>query len=116
MMETISKKYIQVISNSNNTNYILINFYYYKSEDKKGYYLSIQPIHREEKEGRVYTEFMGFSGYKYFLLEVARKSKKAENQAKDIINNNYIYEGMLKQVLEENNLMLVNENDMLIKF
>lgn len=49
MMTTIFKKDVEVTSNSN-TNYVTIHFYYYKSESgKKGYYISIQPIYREEK-------------------------------------------------------------------
>lgn len=115
-METICKKDIKVSNSNNNINYISIHFYYYKNENGcKGYYLSMQPIHKEKRDGLTYTEFMGFSGYKLLVCEVARKSKKAESQAKDIINN-YIYEGMLNQVLEENNLILADENDISIKF
>ena len=115
-MTTIFKKDVEVTSNSN-TNYVTIHFYYYKSESgKKGYYISIQPIYREEKDGLVYTEFRGFSGYKLLVLEVTRKSKKAENQAKDIINNTHSYGRLLQQVLEENDLTLVNTNDTYLTF
>lgn len=61
-----------------------INLYYtkggfsYLSDQtiERGYYLSIVPVKREEKNGIVMTSFTAYSGCKHLVLPVKRQSDK----------------------------------------
>lgn len=50
-------------------------------EDKHGYTLTVIPVIREKRNGYVVERAKSYTGYKKFLLEVSRKSKKAEEEA-----------------------------------
>lgn len=49
--------------------------------DKRGYSLFVIPVIREQREGYMVERTKSYTGYKKFLLEVGRKSKKAEQEA-----------------------------------
>lgn len=55
-------------------------------EDKRGYYATVR---RVERKNGMYS-FTLFDGRKIFLKEVKRKSKKAEAEAEQIMNDNYM--------------------------
>lgn len=60
------------------------NYFTYKNE-KRGYYLSISPVYRRESTPGITLEsYCAFSGIKVLLLEVQRKSNKAEAEAEAI--------------------------------
>lgn len=48
---------------------------------KRGYYLMVVPVKREERDGIVIESFTAYSGAKMLLKEVQRKNKKAEQEA-----------------------------------
>ena len=54
--------------------------------DRRGYYTTIR---RVERKNGLYS-FTLFDGRKFFLKEVKRKSKKAESEAEQIMNDNYM--------------------------
>lgn len=56
------------------------NYFTYKSEPR-GYYLSVSPVQRSTRDGIGFVSYTAFSGVKMLLLEVSRKSKKAEAEA-----------------------------------
>lgn len=53
-----------------------VNVFTYKNE-QRGYFVSVVPVKRE----RGFESFVAFSGYKQCVVNVARKSKKAEQEA-----------------------------------
>lgn len=55
-----------------------INYFTYKNE-KKGYYVSIAPITRNECDGCATVRIRVFSGLKMLLKEISRKSRKSFN-------------------------------------
>lgn len=58
-----------------------INYFTYKT-DPRGYWLSIRPVQIERRERSIIVEsYPLFSGVRRFLLEVKKKSAKAEEQA-----------------------------------
>lgn len=78
---------------------------YYKLggyNQKRGYYLSVQPIERSEhktEDGSAYfiETFAAFTGYYTLLFEVSRQSKKHEAEAEKKAFN------ILPQILERFN-------------
>lgn len=56
------------------------NYFTYKQEPR-GYYIHVSPVLREDRGGCVMESYAAFSGIKDCLLEVARKSNKAEAEA-----------------------------------
>ena len=87
------KIYIKATGNAGQeVNYIKVEFYYskggmnymtYKNE-KRGYYISVTPVKREDRGSYCMESYVGFSGFKDCLLEVTRQSKKAEETAREI--------------------------------
>lgn len=59
----------------------------YGGTTKRGYYLSVMPVTRENRNGYILESYTGFSGVKQLLKEVSRKSAKAEAAAEEIAKN-----------------------------
>ena len=85
------KKFIALKENRN-ANFLRIETHYslggyncftHKTEPR-GYYLSVSPVQRYERDGVSFESYTAFSGVKLLLLEVSRKSKKAEEAAEKI--------------------------------
>ena len=59
---------------------------------RRGYYLTITPVVREENDGYVMERTTAFTGGRFFLndKEISRKSKKAEAEARAKITDDYI--------------------------
>lgn len=53
-------------------------------EEKRGYTLVVTPVKREQRDGYTVERTSVYSGYKMFLLEVGRKSKKSLEKAIDM--------------------------------
>ena len=83
-----------------------MNYWTYKTE-KRGYWLSVSPVSIERGNGYTSEGFIPFSGTKWFLKEVKRKSAKAEAEAIKIAE-----QGMkrcIDYVLQQNGLELAEE-------
>ena len=100
--------YIKVKAVAGSVNYIRIdldyskggyNYFTYKQE-ARGYYIHVSPV---EKNGYMET-YVGFSGVKACLLEVTRKSNKAEAEAMEIFQE--VKDKYIDFILEKNNLTL----------
>ena len=62
--------------------------YFTSKNEPRGYYVSVSPVQREERENGIIIEsFTAFSGTKMLLLETKRKSDKAYSQAVELSKN-----------------------------
>lgn len=86
------KKFIELKENETRNNFLKIetaynlggyNVFTHKAE-ARGYYLSVSPVERSTREGITFESYTAFSGVKIYLLEVTRKSKKAEERAEQL--------------------------------
>lgn len=76
-----------------------INYFTYETE-KRGYYLRVCPVDKSENM----IGFVAFSGIKKLLVEVARKNKKAEEQAEALVKDHL--ENLVNYVCAKNNIIL----------
>ena len=74
---------------------------------KRGYYLHVTPVTRENRGSYVMESFTAFSGYKQLISEVTRKSAKAEAQAEAEAAE--IMDLMISRVCQKNGLELAQE-------
>ena len=79
-----------------------MNYFTYERE-ARGYYLSVSPV---ERSGNM-ESYTAFSGNKVCLLEVARRSKSAEEKAKALINK-YL-KSLVEHVCVKNQIILEEE-------
>lgn len=90
------KYYIPLTCNPDIATHLLIETYYdlggrnvwTGAEQKRGYYLRITPVTRENKYGCTMESFTAFTGAKVLLKSVSRQSKKAEREAEQIAELN----------------------------
>ena len=86
------KKYIALKPNTStksNANYLKIELYYSLGgynpftgkPEGRGYYLSVSPVETSNRDGIDFESYAAFTGSKICILEVTRKSKKAEENA-----------------------------------
>lgn len=99
-MEYREKKYLKLKPNNQKVTDLKVEVYYslggynyftYKKEPR-GYYLSVSPVERAEYGNGFSMEgYRAFSGYKFLIEEVTRKSEKgfkaAVEKAKGMENN-----------------------------
>ena len=111
------EKYYAVKNNDSKTTHIKVEVYYslggmnyftYKTE-RRGYYLSVCPVTIEERDGWRSEGFTLFTGTKWLLKEVKRKSAKAETEA--IKKSQQVLTGCIQHVLAENGLELAEEKE-----
>ena len=102
-------KYIKIIKNEKNKNNNLKVKIYYDlggynmfthQPKKRGYYISVTPVERSERNGVKVESVTAFTGYSELLQECSRKSKKAEAAA---IGKAPYYEKMMIEYICENN-------------
>lgn len=82
------KKYIELAGNGTATHIKIelrynlggFNCFTY-TEEKRGYYLHVSPVTRENRNGYTMESFTAFSGVKQLIKPVSRKSAKAERDA-----------------------------------
>lgn len=79
------KKYIPVKPNERGYTHVKIETYYNKGNtpEKRGYYISVFPVTRDEKHGVPMESFEVFSGSVFQMLTVSRKSEKSERIAEE---------------------------------
>jgi len=76
-------------------------------ETKRGYTLHCQPVGRRNL-GNYISEFcIPTNGYKLFILEVTKKSSKAESQAIDLARE--VYKDMLARVCTAENCTIIGD-------
>ena len=105
------KKYIKLQENSDNYTHLKIEFFYDKGSDyasgsKRGYYVMCLPVTvSTNSNGDIVSEsFWCFSGLKSLILEVSRKSKKAEAEALQLIEGLQVE--LINKVLKKHNLQI----------
>lgn len=103
------KKYIKIIKNEKDKyNNLKIEVYYdlggynmfTHQPKKRGYYISVTPVERSERNGVKMESITAFTGYSELLQECSRKSKKAEAAA---IEKAPYYEKMIIEYICKNN-------------
>lgn len=106
---TIKKEYIKAVGGENNflkceLYYDLggMNYFTYKNEPR-GYYVSVTPVERKAGDGYVSESTVAFSGIKYNVLQVNRKSKKAAASALEM------YEGIKQAIIDKHFAGMVAE-------
>lgn len=90
------KYYATLPENSQHVTHIKIETYYNlggynpftSKQEERGYYLSVSPVERRRTDyGAMLESYVAFSGTKKCIKAVARKSKKAEEQAEENAKN-----------------------------
>jgi hypothetical protein len=112
---TSGKAEIIYSSDENSRKYISVSVSYVKDDyngfkNRRGYWLNVHP----EEARREYCdiiksfywqiEFMAFSGYRFFLGEIKRDSKKAFSDALKVASENL--PGLVFDVCRKNNIVL----------
>lgn len=108
------KKYIPVKENAYATHIAVelkynlggFNCFTY-AQEKRGYYLHVTPVKREQRDGYTMESFTAFSGYKQLIKEVNRKSNKSELEAATEAWE--IIDIMVERVCRKNGLELAQE-------
>jgi hypothetical protein len=108
------KKYIPVKESSRATHIAIevkynlggFNCFTY-AQEKRGYYLHVTPVKREQRDGYTLESFTAFTGYKQLVKEVTRKSAKAEAQAEAAAAE--ILDIIVERVCRKNGLELALE-------
>ncbi len=77
--------------------------YFSGGSEKRGYYLSVSPVTiNKNNEGKIVGEtYTAFTGVKFLIKEVARKSEKTFNEALTLSEDKK--EELIAHVLEKNN-------------
>lgn len=66
--------------------------YFSGKQEKRGYYVSVTPVHLEDNGHYIVETSTAWSGIKECLLEVKRKSTKSENKAIDMLTDEFVNE------------------------
>ena len=105
------KKYIKLQENSDNYTHLKIEFFYdkggeYAINSKRGYYVMCYPVTvSTNSNGNIINEsFWCYGGFKSLILEVSRKSKKAEAEALQLIEGLQVE--LINKVLKKHNLQI----------
>ena len=104
------KKYIELNTKTRNATHLKIEVYYHLGgynyftyrKEARGYYISVSPVEHSNINGVVMESYTAFSGSKYLLKEVSRKSAKAEAEAEKIAEG--IERDLIRTVCINNNL------------
>jgi hypothetical protein len=107
IMETILNKRLEIMENdTDNNTHLRISVYYMRDayNSPRGYYISVAPVEVSECGGVMMESCELFSGYKSLLLEVSRKSKKAEAKALEMAEE--MQASIVSRICEENGYKL----------
>lgn len=111
------QKYIKVKNNSKHITHLRVELFYdlggtnfFTSEiEERGYYLSVTPVERHtNSQGYTTERFTAFTGTKMLLNSVARRSKKAENEAEQLAQEKE--RTLIRYVCAKNKIKLDEEN------
>lgn len=105
------KEYIKVTGNPQ-FNFLRVEFdydlggwnYFTGGNEPRGYYIHVTPMDRQDRGGYFMETMVAFSGVKGCLLTVTRKSKKAEENARAIFEQEK--EKYINYVLNKHNLTI----------
>lgn len=109
------KKYIELQEKTRNASHLLIelkynlggiNYFTYKQEPR-GYYLSVSPVKLEHRDGYTLESYTAFTGTKYLVKEVTRKSAKAEQEAEQKATD--LEKSLIAFVCNQNNIAIPAE-------
>ena len=108
-MNNINVRYIPIKAMNSKENYLKISVFYDLGGhsyftgkiNKRGYYVSVQPVERSEREYGFAESCAMFAGYKHLLKEVSKQSKKASNEALELSKD---IDWLIDRVCKEYNL------------
>lgn len=109
------KKYIELQEKTRNATHLLIelrynlggfNYFTYKQEPR-GYYLSVSPVELKQRDGYTLESYTAFTGTKYLVKEVPRKSTKAEREAEEKAEE--LEKALIRFVCAQNNIAIPTE-------
>lgn len=109
------KKYIELQEKTSHATHLLIelrynlggiNYFTYKQEPR-GYYLSVSPVKLEHRDGYTLESYTAFTGTKYLVKEVTRKSAKAEKEAEEKAGD--LEKSLIAFVCNQNNIAIPAE-------
>ena len=106
------KKYIELQEKTRNATHLLIELrynlggfnYFTHKQEKRGYYLSVSPVALEQRDGYTLESYTAFTGTKYLVKEVARKSTKAEREAEETASD--LEKSLIALVCNQNNITI----------
>ena len=78
--------------------------YFTSQQEERGYYLHVTPVKNVRLKDCTIQEYTAFSGIKKFILPVARKSQKKEEQAIELSKDSE--KELIDYVLAKNNMQL----------
>lgn len=109
------KKIIAIAPNALNITGIEIDLYYhiggdqYPNARERGYYLRVSPVNRVNRDGYIIDTYdYRYTAYRYLIKTVARKSAKAENDARERVNK--LLQKTIEHVCFNNNIPAPAEN------
>lgn len=85
-----------------------MNYWTYK-QDSRGYYLSVTPVERIQRNGYTTEGYITGSGVKMLIKEVSRKSVKAAAEA-EVLAQSHIQE-LVDYICNEEGVEVINEED-----
>lgn len=108
------KKYLELERNNSATHmkvelyYSLGGYNYFTGrQEERGYYLSVSPVKREQRGGCMLESYAAFSGLKFLMNPVKRRSAKQEAEAERIAAERM--DALVRVVLDKNGLRLAGE-------
>lgn len=109
------KKYIELQEKTRNATHLLIELrynlggfnYFTHKQEPRGYYLSVSPVALEQRDGYTLESYTAFTGTKYLVKEVTRKSAKAEHEAEEKAAE--LEKSLIAFVCDQNNIAIPAE-------
>ena len=109
------KKYIELQEKTRNATHLLIELrynlggfnYFTHKQEPRGYYLSVSPVALEQRDGYTLESYTAFTGTKYLVKEVMRRSVKAEQEAEQKAGE--IEKSLIAFVCNQNNIAIPSE-------
>ena len=83
-----------------------MNYFTGRAEDR-GYYLSVTPVYREDRGGCICETFGAFRGTKVCLVRVNRRSKKASDEAFELMKERA--DDLIKFVCNDQGIKILEE-------
>lgn len=109
------KKYIELQNKTINATHLRVDIdynigqynYFTHQNERRGYYISVSPVAYSNNNGIITESYAAFTGVKYLLKEVTRKSTKAEKEAESIAAQ--IEKNLIEYVCNKNNLSIMED-------
>lgn len=106
-------KYIELQSKTINATHLRVDIdynmgrynYFTHQTEPRGYYIHVSPVAYSNNNGIITESYVAFTGIKYLLKEVTRKSAKAEKEAEQIAAQ--IEKNIIDIVCTKNNISVL---------